>query len=219
MLQSEIKALEIQIGQMSKVLQERGSGSLPSLTETNPRDHVKSISTFREADTSSIRRIGPNRYAVSSPQKNDTMPLIEHNRATIPFPGRLMEYGYDNMEVMKELEKLQIDLTKSTTSLRRLMKEKSRIEEEIKATMNAHCSPVLEDALPPKEKDPMSFTLTFNINNIHFEKALADLGASVSCNTPKNGSQRNMFPGALLHNTIAQVMRERPLTVSFEKKS
>ncbi|GJZ63842.1 reverse transcriptase domain-containing protein [Tanacetum coccineum] len=31
------------------------------------------------------------------------------------------------------------------------------------------------------------------------------------CNTPKNGSQRNMFPGALLHNTIAQVMRERPL--------
>ncbi|GJU21999.1 putative laccase [Tanacetum coccineum] len=39
------------------------------------------------------------------------------------------------------------------------------------------------------------------------------------CNTSKNGLQRNMFPGALLHNTIAQVMRERPLTVSFEKKS
>ncbi|GKE64777.1 hypothetical protein Tco_1518938 [Tanacetum coccineum] len=130
-----------------------------------------------------------------------------------------MEYGYDKMEVMKELEKLYIDLTESTTSLRRLMKEKSRIEEEIKATMNTHCSPVLEDALPPKEKDPMSFTLTFNINNIHFEKALADLGASVSCNTPKNGSQRNMFPGALFHNTIAQVMRERYLNVSFEKKS
>ncbi|GKD86865.1 hypothetical protein Tco_1358019, partial [Tanacetum coccineum] len=25
------------------------------------------------------------------------------------------------------------------------------------------------------------------------------------CNTPKIGSQRNVFPGALLHNTIAQV--------------
>ncbi|GKD62460.1 hypothetical protein Tco_1299969 [Tanacetum coccineum] len=33
------------------------------------------------------------------------------------------------------------------------------------------------------------------------------------CNTPKIGSQRNVFPGALLHNTIAQVMRERPLNV------
>ncbi|GKF64804.1 hypothetical protein Tco_0188252, partial [Tanacetum coccineum] len=33
------------------------------------------------------------------------------------------------------------------------------------------------------------------------------------CNTPKIGSQRNVFPGALLHNIIAQVMRERPLSV------
>nr|GEV79552.1 hypothetical protein [Tanacetum cinerariifolium] len=33
---ASIKTLEIQIGQMSKVLQERGFGSLPSSTETNP---------------------------------------------------------------------------------------------------------------------------------------------------------------------------------------
>ncbi|GJY63067.1 hypothetical protein Tco_0464527 [Tanacetum coccineum] len=54
---ASIKALEIQIGQISKVLQERGSGSLPGSTETNPRDHVKSISTTVEAETPSIRRI------------------------------------------------------------------------------------------------------------------------------------------------------------------
>ncbi|GKB59906.1 retrotransposon protein, putative, ty3-gypsy subclass [Tanacetum coccineum] len=41
---ASIKTLEIQIGQMSKVLQERRLGSLPSSTETNPRDQVKSIS-------------------------------------------------------------------------------------------------------------------------------------------------------------------------------
>ncbi|GJT09145.1 hypothetical protein Tco_0843607, partial [Tanacetum coccineum] len=50
-----MKTLEIQIGQMSKVLQERGFGSLPSSTETNPRDHVKSISTTVEADMTPIR--------------------------------------------------------------------------------------------------------------------------------------------------------------------
>ncbi|GKD31946.1 DNA-directed DNA polymerase [Tanacetum coccineum] len=38
---ASIKTLEIQIEKMSKVLQERGFGSLPSSTETNPRDHVK----------------------------------------------------------------------------------------------------------------------------------------------------------------------------------
>ncbi|GKC10138.1 hypothetical protein Tco_1001748 [Tanacetum coccineum] len=46
-----IKTLEIQIGQMSKVLQERGFGSLPSSTKANPRDQVKSISTTIEADS------------------------------------------------------------------------------------------------------------------------------------------------------------------------
>ena len=38
---ASIKTLEIQIGPLSKVLQERGSGSLPGSTETNPIDHVK----------------------------------------------------------------------------------------------------------------------------------------------------------------------------------
>ncbi|GJX25152.1 hypothetical protein Tco_0231448, partial [Tanacetum coccineum] len=56
---ASIKALEIQIRQMSKVLQEMGSGSLPSSTEINPRDHVKSISTTAETKTPSIRRIKP----------------------------------------------------------------------------------------------------------------------------------------------------------------
>nr|GEX14870.1 hypothetical protein [Tanacetum cinerariifolium] len=42
---ASIKTLELQIRQMSKELQERGTGSLPSSTETNRRDQVKSIST------------------------------------------------------------------------------------------------------------------------------------------------------------------------------
>ncbi|GJZ66521.1 hypothetical protein Tco_0623217 [Tanacetum coccineum] len=67
---ASIKTLEIQIGQMSKVLQKRGFGSLPNSTETNPRDQVKSISTIIEADSNSIRRIGSNQYAVSSGQNS-----------------------------------------------------------------------------------------------------------------------------------------------------
>ncbi|GJU32550.1 hypothetical protein Tco_1176139 [Tanacetum coccineum] len=63
---ASIKTLEIQIGRMSKVLQERGFGSLSSSTKTNLRDHVKSISTTIEADASSIRRIGSHQYAVST---------------------------------------------------------------------------------------------------------------------------------------------------------
>ncbi|GKB36267.1 hypothetical protein Tco_0881209 [Tanacetum coccineum] len=55
---ASIKTLEIQIGQMSKVLQERGFGSLPSSTEANPRDQVKLISTTIKVDSYPIRSIG-----------------------------------------------------------------------------------------------------------------------------------------------------------------
>ncbi|GJT71679.1 hypothetical protein Tco_1030965 [Tanacetum coccineum] len=64
---SSIKTLEIQIGQMSKVLQERGIEGLPGSTEPNPGDHVKSISTTK-VDSSETRRMGCNPYAVSSSQ-------------------------------------------------------------------------------------------------------------------------------------------------------
>ncbi|GJR34297.1 hypothetical protein Tco_1209981 [Tanacetum coccineum] len=68
-----IKTLEIQIRQMSKVLQERGLGSLPSSTETNLMDHVKSTSTSVEADVTPICRIGSSQYSISVQQNNRTV--------------------------------------------------------------------------------------------------------------------------------------------------
>ncbi|GKD32032.1 hypothetical protein Tco_1242810, partial [Tanacetum coccineum] len=90
---ASIKTLEIQIGQMSKVLQERGFRSLPSSTETNPRDQVKSISTTIEADSNSIRRIGSTQYAIST-ELNKTL-LYNPRQMTVPFPGRLEDHYYE----------------------------------------------------------------------------------------------------------------------------
>ncbi|GKE93543.1 retrovirus-related pol polyprotein from transposon TNT 1-94, partial [Tanacetum coccineum] len=83
----QTKLYEIQIGQMSKVLLERGFGSLPSSTETNQRHQVKSISTTIEADSYSIRRIGSSQYAVSIRQ-NSTL-LYKSRQMMVPFPSRL----------------------------------------------------------------------------------------------------------------------------------
>ncbi|GJR87722.1 putative reverse transcriptase domain-containing protein [Tanacetum coccineum] len=80
---ASIKTLEIQIMQMSKVLQERGFGSLPSSTETNPRDQVKSITTTVEADSNLIRRIGSPRYAISDGQNNKL--VYKSRQTTVPF--------------------------------------------------------------------------------------------------------------------------------------
>ncbi|GJW16671.1 hypothetical protein Tco_0024107 [Tanacetum coccineum] len=84
---ASIKTLEIQIRQMGKVLQERRFRSLPSLTETNLRDQVKSISTTIEVDSNSIRRIGSNQYTVSTGQ-NSTL-LYKSRQMIVPFLCRL----------------------------------------------------------------------------------------------------------------------------------
>ncbi|GJT77696.1 hypothetical protein Tco_1044421 [Tanacetum coccineum] len=56
---ASIKTLEIKIGQISKVLQERGIESLPGSTDlqTKKNDHVKSISTAIKVVSSVIRHI------------------------------------------------------------------------------------------------------------------------------------------------------------------
>ncbi|GJY84705.1 putative reverse transcriptase domain-containing protein [Tanacetum coccineum] len=87
---ASIKTLEIQIEKMSKVLQERGFGSLPSSTETNPRDQVKSISTTIETNSHLIRRIRSSQYAVSTGQ-NSTL-LYKPRQMTVPFPSRLEDH-------------------------------------------------------------------------------------------------------------------------------
>nr|GEX12341.1 hypothetical protein [Tanacetum cinerariifolium] len=106
------------------------------------------------------------------------MPLIKPSQANVPF--HLNEYSYDEKEVLNGLKKLKFNSAESTKSLRRLLKEKSRIKEEIKEKMHEHGSTILKNDLPPKEKDPESFILPCKINDICFDKALADLGASVS---------------------------------------
>ncbi|GJX20486.1 hypothetical protein Tco_0223163 [Tanacetum coccineum] len=87
---ASIKTLEIQIEQISKVLQERGFGSLPSSTDVNPRDQVKSISTTIEADSYPIRRIGSSQYAISTGQNRTLMYITR--QMMIPFPSRLNGY-------------------------------------------------------------------------------------------------------------------------------
>ncbi|GJS60245.1 putative reverse transcriptase domain-containing protein [Tanacetum coccineum] len=119
---------------------------------------IKSISTTIKTDTTSIRRIGGSRYAVLDNQ--NIMQTFKPNQSTIPFPSRLTDDCYDVMNVLD-------------SATYEIFEEGRRMEDQVKRSMN-------EDPLPQKEKDPGSLTLPCYINNVCFEIALADLGASVS---------------------------------------
>ncbi|GJY74205.1 ribonuclease H-like domain-containing protein [Tanacetum coccineum] len=91
------KTLEIQIGKMSKVFQERGFESLPSFTEANPQDQVKSILTAKD-DFSEIRHIGCGIYAVSRTQHKSIL------SETVPFPRRLQNFGCDDWREAQDVK-------------------------------------------------------------------------------------------------------------------
>nr|GEV13733.1 hypothetical protein [Tanacetum cinerariifolium] len=157
---ASIKTLDIKIGKISKVLQERGFKSLPSSTETNSRDHVKSISIIVEADASSIRRIRSHQYAVSTGQ-NST--LMDH-----------MDRNFWKLTHM-----------------------------ELHISINPY----------PKRRKTQGVSLPCYINNVCYDNALADLGASVS--VMPLSTYLNLGLGELTHTKLTVELADR--TVKYPK--
>ncbi|GJW73727.1 hypothetical protein Tco_0133097 [Tanacetum coccineum] len=61
-----------------------------------------------------------------------------------------------------------------------LLSKKGKGSETSKITLNEQCSVIVLNKVPPKEKDPRSFTIPYIIGQSGITKALADLGASIS---------------------------------------
>ncbi|GJZ43439.1 retrovirus-related pol polyprotein from transposon TNT 1-94 [Tanacetum coccineum] len=167
---------------MSKVLQERGFGSLPSSTKTNQRDQVKSISTTTEAEASLIRHIGSPQYAVST-EHNSTL-MNTSKQTMVPFPSRLEYHHYEE-------------------------KEGNYGQKFMEAYGASH----IKDTIPRKEKDPGSFTIPCYINDICFDNALVDLGASVSVMPLL--TYLNLVLGKLAHTKLTVKLVDR--TVKYPK--
>ncbi|GJT60450.1 hypothetical protein Tco_1003983 [Tanacetum coccineum] len=127
----------------------RNQGASIKTLEIQIGQMSKSISTTIEADSCPIRRIGSSQYAVSTGQNHTLM--YETRQTTIPFPSRLNGYYYEE-------------------------KKGSYGPQFSKAYPEA---PHINSSIPRKEKDPKSFTLPCFINNVCFNNALVDLGASV----------------------------------------
>ncbi|GJT70163.1 hypothetical protein Tco_1029449 [Tanacetum coccineum] len=167
-MRASIKTLEIQIGQISKVLQKRGFGSLTSSTKTNPRDHVKSISTIVVADSYLIRRMG-SYHTLMYKTKQTTIPFLRHLNGYY-CEEKKESYGPQFLEAYSEASHIN-------------------------------------NSIPKKEKDPWSFTLPCFINNVCFDNALADLGASIS--VMPLSTYLNLGLGELAHTKLTKLRRDQ----------
>ncbi|XP_057996606.1 uncharacterized protein LOC131175924 [Hevea brasiliensis] len=64
--------------------------------------------------------------------------------------------------------------------LKEILSNKEKLEDYKTAACTEECSVILQNKLPPKLKDPGSFSIPCHIGETSIEKALCDLGASVS---------------------------------------
>ena len=109
----------------------------------------------------------------------------------IPFPRRFMSSKKEQQDkdILETFRKVQInipllDAIKQIPSYAKFLKElctiKRRFKEHETVAMSEEVSAVLQRKLPPKCKDPGSFTIPCTIGAHRFEQVLLDLGASIN---------------------------------------
>ncbi|KAF5451909.1 hypothetical protein F2P56_026965 [Juglans regia] len=109
----------------------------------------------------------------------------------IPFPQRLKKNKIDNqfskfLSIFKQLH-INIPLIealermpKYAKFLKDILSNKQKLEEHMIVMLTEESSTILQKKLPPKLKDPGSFTIPCTIGNSYFDKVLCDLGASIN---------------------------------------
>ncbi|CAN6583783.1 unnamed protein product [Malus baccata var. baccata] len=109
----------------------------------------------------------------------------------VPFPSRFKQTNKEEAEkdILETFRKVQVnilllDAIKQVPRYAKFLKElcttRRRISNKEVVQVSENVSAVLQRKLPPKCKDPGSFTIPCVIGNTKFEHALLDLGASIN---------------------------------------
>jgi hypothetical protein len=122
-----------------------------------------------------------------------TPPSVEPStyKPKVPFPQRLAKSKLDAQfkKFIEMMDKLYINvpftevLTQMPTYakfLKEIITNERKIDEGETVNLTVECSAIIQNKLPPKLKDPGSFSIPCVIGTETIKKAMCDLGASVS---------------------------------------
>ena len=113
------------------------------------------------------------------------------------------------MEIFKKFH-INISFAKALEQMPRYVKfmkdildKKRRLGDYETIVLSKECNAILQKKLPPKLKDPSSFTIPCAIGDVVFEKALCNLGADI-----------NLMPMSIFKKL--SLGEERPTTVTLQ---
>ncbi|CAM8919529.1 unnamed protein product [Rhodiola kirilowii] len=206
-LETHNKMLENQVAQQAVALKQMGK--LPSQPDVNSIEHVEAITLKsgkvlptpqgksspdgREKDggiakeNSDVEPQAP----IEEEKKHEEPVLMRKYVPMVPFPQRLNKSKLDAhfQRFVEMLKKLYVTLpfheviTQNPTYakfLKDIVSNRRVIEESSMVALNAECSAIVQSRMPRKMQDQGSFSIPISIGKIEIDRALCDLGASIS---------------------------------------
>ncbi|GJR46065.1 RNA-directed DNA polymerase, eukaryota [Tanacetum coccineum] len=138
--------------------------------------------------------------------------FYQHNNGNSSYPDRRQTLEESLTKFMVESAKRHEENSNIIKDIRLLSNRCNRLHGYYCDWKEAHEVKILETydhTLPQKEKDPGSFTLPCFIHNICFDKALVDLGASVS--VMPFSTYSNLGLGDLAHTRLTIELADRTI--------
>ncbi|CAN6579357.1 unnamed protein product [Malus baccata var. baccata] len=177
---------------------EIGAGSTPS--ETGPKGDVNVQIEEEESSMPTAKVVPPLPQAPNVPNlsnssnKGKNVSNSVHTNVfplNVPFPTRFMQTKKEEAEkdILETFRKVQVnipllDAIKQVPRYAKFLKElcttRKRMSTKEVVKVGENVSAILQRNLPPKCKDPGSFTIPCVIGNTRFESAMLDLGASIN---------------------------------------
>ncbi|XP_021733004.1 uncharacterized protein LOC110699798 [Chenopodium quinoa] len=183
-MENQISQLAHQVGQSLKT-----PGTFPGQTEQPQKWHLNVVTLrsgkqledppIKEPSKEIIEEVGESEKEIYNAKVED-----ESKEATpkplapyvlkVPFPQRLaqakLEKKYDAISERPSYAKF----------LKDMLSNKKKLEENATVALTAECSAILQNTLPKKLGDPGSYSIPVKLGDIEINRALCDLGASVS---------------------------------------
>ncbi|KAM1724627.1 hypothetical protein ACFX11_023056 [Malus domestica] len=144
--------------------------------------------------------------------------ILNTNLPNVPFPSRFLQSKNEEekKDVLETFRKVHVNIPlldaikqipKYAKCLKKLCTIKKRVREKEVVHVSENVSAILQHKLPPKCKDPGSFTILCVIGNTRFKSAMLDLGASI--NVMPYSIYASMNLGALKNDGVIIQLADR----------
>jgi len=181
-------------------LEAQGYGKLPSQTVMNPRENASAIllRSGKEVDNQTPheamtrKKQGEKESEVPEVEVNTEPKLNKINNSVLPpLPCKLAKTKKEEQEkeILETFRKVEVnipllDAIKQVPRYAKFLKElcttKCKLRNNEKISVGEIVSALIQRKLPPKCKDPGSFSIPCKIGDSRFESAMTDLGASIN---------------------------------------